>query len=81
MDGERCFLLSLEGILDLTPTSSYLDNATNREEVQDENYVDEPTKFNVDEPYRWCWVRGAAFSTRDGRTSGEKVYYKASSID
>ena len=45
---------TVEGVLDLTPTSSYLDNATNKEEVQDENYVDEPTKFNVDEPYRWC---------------------------
>ena len=32
------------------PTSSSLDNATNREEVQDENYGDEPTEFDVDEP-------------------------------
>ena len=38
------------GVPGLTPTSSSTDNATNREEVQDENYVDEPTKFNVDEP-------------------------------
>ena len=31
------------GVLDLTATSSSLDNATNREEVQNENYGDEPT--------------------------------------
>ena len=31
------------GVPDLTPTSSFLDNATNRDEVQDENYGDEPT--------------------------------------
>ena len=31
------------GVLDLTPTSSSLDNATNRKEVQNENYGDEPT--------------------------------------
>ena len=38
------------GVPDLTPTSSSSDNATNREEVQDENYDDEPTEFDVDEP-------------------------------
>ena len=38
------------GVLDLTPTSSSLDNATNREDVQDENYGGEPTEFNADEP-------------------------------
>ena len=31
------------GVPGLTPTSSSLDNATNREEVQNENYGDEPT--------------------------------------
>ena len=40
----------VKGVLDLTPTSSSLDNATNREEVQDENYGDELTEFDVDEP-------------------------------
>ena len=39
----------VEGNPDLIPTSSSLDNATNREEVQDENYGDEPTKFDADE--------------------------------
>ena len=39
----------VEGVLDLTPTSSSLDNAINREEVQDENYGDEPTEFDADE--------------------------------
>ena len=37
------------GVPDLTPSSSSSDNATNKEEVQDENYGDEPTEFNVDE--------------------------------
>ena len=41
---------TVEGVLDLTPTSSSSNNATNREEVQDENYGDEPTEFDVDEP-------------------------------
>ena len=40
---------TVEGVPDLTPPSSSLDNATNREEVQNENYGDEPTKFNADE--------------------------------
>ena len=48
-----CYLInrspSVEGVPDLTPTSSSLDNATNREEVQDENYGDEPTEFDADE--------------------------------
>ena len=58
----------VEGVLDLTPTSSYLDNATNREEVQDENYVDEPTKFNVDEPTS---VDGDDVTNTDGVEQGE----------
>ena len=41
---------AVEGVLDLTPTFSSLDNATNREEVQDENYGDESTEFDADEP-------------------------------
>ena len=40
---------TVKGVHDLTSTSSSLDNATNREEVQNENYGDEPTKFNADE--------------------------------
>ena len=40
---------TVEGVLNLTPTSSSSDNATNREEVQDENYGDEPTEFDADE--------------------------------
>ena len=39
----------VEGVPDLAPTSSSLDNATNREEVQDENYGDEPIEFDADE--------------------------------
>ena len=41
---------TIEGVPDLTPISSSLDNATTREEVQDENYGDEPTEFDADEP-------------------------------
>ena len=40
---------TIEGVPNLTPTSSSLDNATNREEVQDENYGDEPIEFDADE--------------------------------
>ena len=38
------------GVPGLTPTSSSLDNATNREEVRDENYGDESTEFDANEP-------------------------------
>ena len=41
---------TIEGVPDLTPISSSLDNATTREEVQNENYGDEPTEFDADEP-------------------------------
>ena len=41
---------TIEGVPDLTPTSSSLDNAINSEEVQDENYDDEPIEFDADEP-------------------------------
>ena len=41
---------TIEGVPDLTPISYSLDNATTREEVQDENYGDEPTEFDADEP-------------------------------
>ena len=40
---------TVEGIPNLTPTSSSLDNATNSKEVQDENYGDEPIEFNANE--------------------------------
>ena len=41
---------TVEDVPDLTPTSSSLDNPKNREEVQDENYGDEPTEFDANEP-------------------------------
>ena len=37
------------GVPDLTPTSSSSDNATNKEEVQNENFGDEPTEFDANE--------------------------------
>ena len=40
----------VEGVPNLAPTSSSLDNAIYREEVQDDNYGDESTEFNADEP-------------------------------
>ena len=43
---------TVEGVPDLTPTSSSLDNAINREEVQDENYGDEPIEFDCSDPKR-----------------------------
>ena len=39
----------VEGVSDLTPTFSSLENATNREEVQDENYGDEPASVDGDD--------------------------------
>ena len=53
----------VEGVHDLTPTSSSLDNATNREELQDENYGDEPTEFDADEPVS---VNGDDVTDTDG---------------
>ena len=41
--------VTVEGVLDLTPTSSSSNNATNREEVQDENYGDEPAGVDDDD--------------------------------
>ena len=60
---------TVEGVLDLTPTSSSLDNATNREEVQDENYGDEPTEFDADEPVS---VDGDDVTNTDGVEQGEQ---------
>ena len=40
---------TVEGVPNLTPTSSSSNNVTNREEEQDENYGDEPTEFDADE--------------------------------
>ena len=51
------------GVPNLTPTSSSLDSATNREDVQDENYGDEPTEFDVDEP---AGVDGDDVTNTDG---------------
>ena len=41
---------TIGSVLDLTPTSSTSDNATNRENVQDDNYGDQPTEFDADKP-------------------------------
>ena len=41
---------AIAGVLDLTPTSSSSNYATNREEVQDENLGDEPVVVDVHEP-------------------------------
>ena len=60
---------TVEGVPDLTPTSSSLDNATNREEVQDENYNDESTEFDVDEP---IGVDGDDVTDTDGVEQGEQ---------
>ena len=60
---------TVEGVPNLTPTSSSLDNATNREEVQDENYGDEPTEFDVDEP---AGVDGDDVTDTDGVEQGEQ---------
>ena len=57
------------GVPDLTPTSSSLDNATNREEVQDDNYGDEPTDFDADEP---AGVDGDDMTNTDGVEQGEQ---------
>ena len=60
---------TIGGVPNLTPTSSSLDNATNREEVQDENYGDESTEFNVDEP---IGVDGDDVTDTDGVEQGEQ---------
>ena len=60
---------TVEGIPDLTPTSSSLDNATNREEVQYENYGDEPTEFDADEP---AGVNGDDVTDTHGVEQGEQ---------
>ena len=41
---------AIVGVLDLKPTSSSSNHATNREEVQDENLGDKPIAVNGDEP-------------------------------
>ena len=60
---------TVEGVPDLTPTSSSLDNATNREEVQDENYGDEPTEFDADES---ADVDGVDVTDTDSVKQGEQ---------
>ena len=57
------------GVPDLTPTSSSLDNATNREEVQNENYGDEPTEFDADEP---AGADGDDMTNTNGVEQGEQ---------
>ena len=41
---------TIVGVLDLTPTSSSSNHATNREEVQDENLGDDPIAIDGDVP-------------------------------
>ena len=53
----------------LTPTSSFSNNVTNREEVQDENYGDEPTEFDADES---ASVDGDDVTDTDGVKQGEQ---------
>ena len=60
---------TVEGVPDLTPTSSSLDNATNREEVQDENYGDESIEFDANEP---AGVDGDDVTDTDGVEQGEQ---------
>ena len=60
----------VEGVLDITPTSSSLYNATNREEVQDENYGDEPIEFDADKP---AGVDGDDVIDTDGVEQGEQL--------
>ena len=60
---------TVEGVPDFTPTSSSLDNARNREEVQYENYGDEPTEFDAKEP---AGVDGDDVTDTDGVKQGEQ---------
>ena len=60
---------TVKGVPDLTPTSSSSDNATNRKEVQDENYGDEPTEFDTDEP---AGVDGDDVTNTDSVEQGEQ---------
>ena len=60
---------TIGGVPGLTPTSSSIDNATNREEVQDENYGDEQTEFDADEP---IGVDGDDVTNTDGVEQGEQ---------
>uniref|UniRef100_A0A2N9EW40 Integrase catalytic domain-containing protein n=1 Tax=Fagus sylvatica TaxID=28930 RepID=A0A2N9EW40_FAGSY len=61
----------IRSISDLTPTSSSSDITTDIEEVQVENYGDEPAEVDGDDAIDTEGVEqeGAAHSTRDGRTS------------
>ena len=59
----------VRGSPDLTPTSSSSDNVTNREEVQDENYGDEPTEFDADEP---ADIDGDDVTDTDGVKQGKQ---------
>ena len=59
----------VRGVPDLTPTSSSSDNATNRVEVQDENYGDESIEFDANEP---ASVKGDDVTDKDGVEQGEQ---------
>uniref|UniRef100_A0A2N9EH16 Integrase catalytic domain-containing protein n=1 Tax=Fagus sylvatica TaxID=28930 RepID=A0A2N9EH16_FAGSY len=62
---------TVEGVSDLTPTSSSSDIATDIEEVQVENYGDEPAGVDGDDAIDTEGVEQGEqpYSTRDGRTS------------
>ena len=60
---------TVEGVPNLTLTSSSSDNTTNKEEVQGENYGDEPTEFDADEP---AGVDGDDMIDTDGVEQGEQ---------
>ena len=62
----------VEGVPDLTPTFSSSYNATNGEEVQDENYGDEPTEFDADEP---ADVDGDDVIDTDGVSRGSSLLH------
>ena len=61
---------TVESVPDLTPISFSLDNATNRDKVQDENYGDEPTEFDADESVS---VDGDDVTDTDGVEQGEQT--------
>ena len=60
---------TVEGVSNLTLIFSSLDNSTKKEEVQDENYGDEPTEFNANES---VGVDGDDVTNTDGVEQGEQ---------
>ena len=60
---------TVEGVSNLTLIFSSCDNSTKKEEVQDENYGDEPTEFNANES---VGVDGDDVTNTDGVEQGEQ---------